>query len=104
MLLELPLLLVSFSLPKETSCLIQWFPVLGESGCIYILFPVKKNKKKKFNENVYTHCSLKMHVFKPHFTVNDMVIFEKSIFVIKMQILCEISSQFKITILYSNIF
>lgn len=27
-----PLLLVSFSLLKEISCLIQWAPVLGDSG------------------------------------------------------------------------
>lgn len=38
-LLVLPLLLVSFSLLKDTSCLIQWAPVFGESGCMYILFP-----------------------------------------------------------------
>lgn len=38
-LLVLPLLLVSLSLLKDTSCLIQWAPVFGESGCIYILFP-----------------------------------------------------------------
>lgn len=32
-LLDAPLLLVSFSFPKETSWRIQCAPVLGESGC-----------------------------------------------------------------------
>lgn len=32
LLLFAPLLLVSFNFPKEISCLIQWEPVLGDSG------------------------------------------------------------------------
>lgn len=32
LLLLAPLLLVSFNFPKEISCLIQWEPVLGDSG------------------------------------------------------------------------
>lgn len=51
-LLVLPLLLVSLSLLKDTSCLIQWAPVLGESGCMYILFPVSR-KKTHTMSNIY---------------------------------------------------
>lgn len=39
LLLLAPLLLVSFSLPKEISCRIQCAPVLGDSGCTYTLLP-----------------------------------------------------------------
>lgn len=50
-LLVLPLLLVSFILLNDTSCLIQWAPVLGESGCMYVLFPVHE-------ENVGVHIQI----------------------------------------------
>lgn len=41
-LFDAPLLLVSFSFPKEISCRIQWAPVLGESGCMYVRFPARR--------------------------------------------------------------
>ena len=38
-LVLIPLLLVTLSFPNEISCLIQWAPVLGDSGWTYTLFP-----------------------------------------------------------------
>lgn len=46
LLLLAPLLLVSFNFPKEISCLIQWEPVLGDSGWTYILLPKRKTERK----------------------------------------------------------
>lgn len=52
-LLLLPLLLVSLSLLNDTSCLIQWAPVFGESGCMYILFPGSSNKMRWGCYNIF---------------------------------------------------
>ena len=46
-LLDAPLLFVSFSFPKEISWRIQCAPVFGESGCMYTRFPEEEEDEEE---------------------------------------------------------